>query len=45
MCVIEYTVWRETLEGFNFGEFGEKPFIHQFLNHQSFLYILSAFNY
>ena len=25
-----YTVWRETLEGSNIGEFGEKPSIHQF---------------
>ena len=31
------TVRRETLEGSNIGEFGEKPSIRQFLNHQCFL--------
>ena len=30
------TVQKETLEGSNIGEFGEKPSIHQFLNHQCF---------
>ena len=35
MC---YTVRRETLEGSNIGEFGKKPSIRQFLNHQCFLY-------
>ena len=28
-----YIVQRETLEGSNIGEFGEKPSIRQFLNH------------
>ena len=31
-----YTVWRETLEGANIGEFGGKSSIRQFLNHQCF---------
>ena len=30
------TVRRETLEGSNIGEFGKKPSIRQFLNHQCF---------
>ena len=34
--VTKCTVRRETLEGSNIGEFGEKPSIHQFLNHQCF---------
>ena len=39
------TVWRETLEGANFGGFGGKSSNRQFLNHQCFSYILSAFKY
>ena len=31
-----HTVRRETLEGSNIGEFGEKPSIRQFLNCQCF---------
>ena len=47
MCTInrKSTVWRETLEGANFGGFGGKSSNRQFLNHQCFSYILSAFKY
>ena len=31
-----HTVRKETLEGSNIGDFGEKPSIRQFLNHQCF---------
>ena len=31
------TVWRETLEGSNIGEFGEKSSNRQCLTHQCFL--------
>ena len=33
-----HTVWRETLEGANFGGFGGKSSNRQFLNHQCFSY-------
>ena len=46
MCVCVCTVRRETLEGCNIDEFGEKSSIRQFLNHQCFpIIIISAFNY
>ena len=37
--ILQATVWRETLEGANFGEFGEKSSNRQFFNNQCFPYI------